>query len=71
MATQTRGRRRGNIRVGTPATFMGFAGSCDRVVHFGLGKDTAAKRIEVAWPSGARQTLENQPADKLIRVEEP
>jgi hypothetical protein len=61
----------GIVQWNRATTSMGFAGSSDRVVHFGLGKDTTAKRIEVAWPSGARQTLENQPADRLITVEEP
>jgi len=40
-------------------------------VHFGLGKDEAANRIEIRWPSGTLQTLENVPAGQLLKVTEP
>ena len=41
----------------------GTAGSyfsaSDRRVHFGLGQDRAVKLLEISWPSGATQKLEN------------
>ena len=43
----------------------------DRDVHFGLGVDRAAKLIEIQWPSGVRQKLENPAIDKRLTVEEP
>ncbi len=43
----------------------------DRRVHLGLGTATTADRIEIVWPSGTRQTLENIPASQFLIVEEP
>jgi len=52
-------------------TSTGFACSSDRIVHFGLGKDASLKKLEIFWPSGARQALENPMADRLLTVTEP
>jgi len=38
---------------------------------FGLGGSENADRVEVAWPSGKTQILENVPAGKTVTVEEP
>ena len=40
-------------------------------LHFGLGSATNVDRIEIAWPSGARQTLEKVSADRIVSIEEP
>jgi hypothetical protein len=37
---------------------------------FGLGKDAIVERVEIEWPSGARQTLEQVEPNKMIVVEE-
>jgi len=42
----------------------------DPRVHFGLGNDESA-RIEVRWPSGIRQILENVRANQFLTVTEP
>jgi hypothetical protein len=52
-------------------TSTGYACSSDKTVFFGLGKDASARRIEIAWPGGARQILENIAADRYLAVEEP
>ncbi len=52
-------------------TSTGYACSSDKTVFFGLGKDASARRIEIAWPSGARQNLDNIAADRYLAVEEP
>jgi hypothetical protein len=39
-------------------------------LHIGLGSETAAESIEIAWPSGKQQTLENVPADKPLLIDE-
>jgi hypothetical protein len=36
-----------------------------------MGLDTAAKTIEIHWPSGTRQVLENVRADQILQVDEP
>jgi hypothetical protein len=49
----------------------GFMSSSQRRVHFGLGGDSAVRSLEIRWPSGATQTLENVKVDQVLHVEEP
>jgi len=51
-------------------TSVGYAGSSDSRVHFGLGASKSAKEIEILWPSGIRQVLTNVQGDRIIPVEE-
>ena len=39
-------------------------------IHFGLGQNRTIKRLEVQWPSGIVQVLQNLKADKIIQVVE-
>ena len=41
------------------------------VLHFGLGAETEALVVQIQWPSGITETLENVPADQLLEVTEP
>lgn len=67
------------IRVETPAgpqwnhmtTSLGYASSSHGPVRFGLGPHEKALKVEIRWPSGRAQTLENVPADRIHRVREP
>ena len=52
-------------------TSVGYASSSDGPVHFGLGADTAADLVEIHWPSGIVQTLQNVPANQVLKVTEP
>jgi hypothetical protein len=62
-----------SIRIGTQVnhvtTSVGYASSSSKVVHFGLGQATKAN-VEIRWPSGAVQKLENVAADQLLKVVE-
>ena len=42
----------------------------DLRVHFGLGSATKIDRIEIRWPSGAVDKMENASADRFLTVEE-
>jgi hypothetical protein len=42
----------------------------DRRVHFGLGTEQRVT-IEIRWPSGQRQALQNVAADQILEVKEP
>ena len=46
-------------------TSVGFACSSDRIAHFGLGKNTAVRLVQILWPSGARQELRNMAIDQV------
>src|ERR1700730_9829914 len=73
----TRSNRDGfgaRVRVNGQTRFATSAGSYlsanDKRMHFGLGAAEAAK-IEIAWPSGSRQTLDDVHADQFLEVREP
>ena len=48
-----------------------YASSSLGPVHFGLGAETRAIKVEIDWPSGIVQTLENVGADRIVKVTEP
>jgi hypothetical protein len=47
-----------------------YLSSPDLRVHFGLGAATRVDRIEIAWPSGERDVIENATADRILTVTE-
>ena len=47
------------------------ASGTQRTVHFGLGSAATVDHLEVVWPSGIDQTLDDLPADRLITIQEP
>lgn len=47
-----------------------YASSSLGPVHFGLGPETTAQTVEIRWPSGIVQTLENVKADQVLKVTE-
>jgi hypothetical protein len=59
------------VQFATVTTASSYLSSSDKRVHFGMGLDTAAKIIEIHWPSGTRQVLENVRADQILQVDEP
>ena len=52
-------------------TSVCYASSSDGPVHFGLGPDAKAETVQIQWPSGTMQTLNNVQADQVLRVTEP
>jgi hypothetical protein len=50
---------------------VGFMSSTGKRVHFGLGAEKPVRQIEIRWPGGAVQRLENIGAGQFLRVEEP
>jgi hypothetical protein len=48
-----------------------YASSSLGPVHFGLGPDKKATEVEIVWPSGITQKLENVAADQTITATEP
>ena len=49
----------------------GYLSQNDGRLHFGLGPATVVDKIVVRWPSGREQTLEKQPVDRVLSIEEP
>jgi hypothetical protein len=42
----------------------------DLRLHFGLGRAAKADRVEIAWPSGAKETFRDLPAKHLVVIQE-
>jgi len=51
-------------------TSVGYAGSSDVRVHFGLGRRVLVQELELFWPSGTHQVLKNVKADQVLTVRE-
>jgi enediyne biosynthesis protein E4 len=73
----TRSNRDGfgaKVQVNGQTRFATSAGSylsaSDKRLHFGLGTAEKAK-VEIAWPSGIHQTLNDVHADQFLEVREP
>jgi hypothetical protein len=52
-------------------TTTGYASSSDRTVFFGFGREESVRWIEIAWPSGLRQRIDNPKIDRYLSVGEP
>ncbi len=51
-------------------TAVGYGCSSDIRVHFGLGRDTVVKELQITWPSGNVQTLRDVKGDQILTVKE-
>jgi hypothetical protein len=58
----------GQVRFATASG--SYLSSNDKRLHFGLGSAETAN-LEIVWPSGIRQTLNNLRADQFLEVQEP
>jgi enediyne biosynthesis protein E4 len=52
-------------------TAVGYLSASDKRVVVGLGKDTAAKLVEIRWPSGIVQKFENVKSRQILKAIEP
>jgi hypothetical protein len=55
----------------TVNTAVGYLSASDKRLVVGLGSDVTAKLVEIRWPSGTIQRLENVKAGQFLRVTEP
>ncbi len=55
---------------GFVSTAGSYVSASDKRVHFGLGQETIAQLVEITWPSGSVQKLENVGADQVLTVRE-
>jgi hypothetical protein len=58
------------VQVAQKKSASGYLSTNDPRLHFGLGKADGAERIEVTWPSGAVQVLENVRAGQVLTIHE-
>ena len=57
-------------QVRTMTTAMGYASSSHAGLHFGLASAPGPVRVEVRWPSGSRQTIENAEVNRVLEIVE-
>jgi tetratricopeptide (TPR) repeat protein len=60
----------GRVQFNHVTTSVGYASASSGVVHFGLGKAVKPKQLEIRWPSGALQTLQNVATNQVLTVRE-
>ena len=61
----------GSVQWNEVTTAVGYASSSDPRVHFGMGKNSKIKEIEIRWPSAIRQLLDDQSVDRILEIVEP
>lgn len=49
----------------------GYLSQNDPRMHFGIGKNEMIEKIEIKWPSGKTQELENIKANQILSITEP
>ncbi len=49
----------------------GYLSQNDHRLHFGLAKNDLIEKIEIRWPSGKTQIIENTKANQVLKVTEP
>lgn len=49
----------------------GYQSQNDPRMHFGLAKDSIINKIEIKWPSGKLQVIENVKVNQILTVKEP
>jgi enediyne biosynthesis protein E4 len=61
----------GAEQYGMVNTAGSYLSASDKRVHFGLGADRRVPLLELTWPSGTVQRLENITANQVLHVQEP
>ncbi len=57
-------------QVRTMTTAMGYASSSYGGLHFGLGASAAPVRVEVEWPSGTKQVVDDVRTNQVVEIRE-
>ncbi len=60
----------GNVQHGMVTTTASYQSAQDQRVYFGLGQEKAIRKVEITWPSGTKQVIENPPLRKILPVRE-
>jgi hypothetical protein len=58
------------VQFNQATTAVGYSSSSDKRVYFGLGKAEKIEKIELAWPTGVKQTLTNVKPDQVLTIVE-
>jgi enediyne biosynthesis protein E4 len=61
----------GKVQTNWKKSTAGYLSQCDPRMHFGLAKNENIEKIEIKWPSGKVQVLENVKVNQILNVTEP
>ena len=61
----------GKVQTNQKKSTSGYLSQNDPRIHFGLAKNEIVERIEIKWPSGKLQVLENVKVNQILTVKEP
>ncbi len=50
------------------SVYRGYKSTVENVAHFGLGKVSQVDALEIVWPDGRQQTIQNIKADQVLTV---
>jgi hypothetical protein len=59
-----------HVQIGEVMSGSSYYSQSDLRLHFGLGRAAKIDAIEIRWPSGSSETLQDLPADQLFVFEE-
>lgn len=68
LGTKVKITTKNGVQYNEATTAVGYNSSSDKRVHFGLGNATIVDKIELAWPTGVKQLLENVAADQVLTI---
>jgi enediyne biosynthesis protein E4 len=60
----------GRVLYNHASTSAGYACSNEALVRFGLGAHREVRRVEVQWPGGRQQVIENVAGGRVVEIEE-
>jgi len=60
----------GRVQLREINPYGSYLSTSDVRLFFGLGSETAASRLEIEWPSGKKQTMENVRANQVLLLDE-
>jgi hypothetical protein len=60
----------GKKQVSLRRTTTGYLSQNDHRIHFGLGDNSEIDSIEIRWPSGKVQVLQNVEANQILSIKE-
>jgi len=60
----------GKVEHGFVSTAGSYLSANDKRVYFGLGADVRINQLEVDWPSGTKQIIQNPPTRQVVTITE-
>ncbi|MDA2929287.1 CRTAC1 family protein [Acidobacteria bacterium AH-259-O06] len=51
-------------------TTVGYASSSDKRIHFGVGKESKVRSLEITWPGGSSQIMNQVPTDRVLHIKQ-